>query len=284
MTAGPSTTTAASLALIGAGRMGGAMLRGWLDAGLFAAENVFVFEPAADDGLTAFAADRGFNLNPALDDVAAKGVTHIVLAVKPQVMGNVLPLYAALWANAAALPVTVSIAAGVSLASLEGMLPEGTPLVRAMPNTPASIGQGITAMIGNPQVDVAAYDIVDTMLQAVGQTVRLDNEGQMDAVTAVSGSGPAYLFYMAECLAAAGARVGLPEDMASTLARATITGAAGLLGASDEAPSSLRQAVTSPGGTTAAALDVLMADKGLRELMSRAVTAATERSRELDQK
>lgn len=281
--ASPKTSTV-SLALIGAGRMGGAMLRGWLDAGLFAAEKVFVFEPNASDDLSALAQDRGFALNPAIDDVAKAGVTHVVLAVKPQVMADVVPLYAGLWVDSAALPLTLSIAAGVSLASLAGMVPAGTPIIRSMPNTPASIGLGVTAIIGNEQVDDAAYAAAEQMLGAVGKTVRLENEGQMDAVTAVSGSGPAYIFHLAEAMAAAGMRAGLPEDMASTLARETVAGAAALLAdAADQTPAQLREAVTSPGGTTAAALDILMSDQGLIDLMSRAIAAAAARSQELDQ-
>lgn len=275
---------APALALIGAGRMGGAMMRGWLGSGLVRPTKAHIFEPIPQDDLTALAADYNLKLNPTLDKVAKKGVDIAVLAVKPQVMAQVLPTYQPLWDDEDNLPLTVSIAAGVSLKTLGALLPEGTPIVRAMPNTPAAIGQGVTALIGNDHVSEAGYELAEALLAAVGSVVRLDSESQMDAVTAVSGSGPAYLFHMAECLTAAGVRAGLPEQMAAQLASGTIVGAGNLLDQSDDDPAALRQMVTSPNGTTAAALDVLMGEKGLRDLMSRAVAAAAERSKELDQK
>ncbi len=275
---------APALALIGAGRMGGAMMRGWLGSGLVRPTKAHIFEPTPQDDLTALGADYNLKLNPTLDKVAKKGVDIAVLAVKPQVMAQVLPTYQPLWDDEDNLPLTISIAAGVSLKTLGALLPEGTPIIRAMPNTPAAIGQGVTALIGNDHVGEAAYELAEALLEAVGSVVRLDSESQMDAVTAVSGSGPAYLFHMAECLTAAGVRAGLPEQMAAQLASGTIVGAANLLDQSDDDPAALRQMVTSPNGTTAAALDVLMGEKGLRDLMSRAVAAAAERSKELDQK
>lgn len=280
-----SRKKAPALALIGAGRMGGAMMRGWLASGLVRSSKAHVFEPTPQPDLIALADEFGLKLNPDMEKLAKqKGVDLAVLAVKPQVMATVLPTYQPLWGGDGGLPLTISIAAGVSLASLGALLPEGTPIIRAMPNTPAAIGQGVTALIGNAHVTEAGYAQAEALLAAVGTVVRLDNEGQMDAVTAVSGSGPAYVFHLAECLTAAGTRAGLPEKMAAQLAIGTVTGAAGLLDQSADDPAALRQMVTSPGGTTAAALDILMGDKGLRDLMSRAVSAAAARSKELDQK
>lgn len=260
------------LVLLGCGKMGSALLEGWLNSGL-PATSVHVIEPHPSDWLRA----RGVHLNQPLPSSPAMAL----LAVKPQMMGAALPALQALGGGAT---VFVSIAAGTSMASIETTLGAGTPVIRAMPNTPAAVGRGITALIGNARVSPDALALAEDLLGAVGQTVRLQNEGQMDAVTAVSGSGPAYVFHLIEALAAAGTAQGLPEALAMQLARATICGAGELAHQSAESAAQLRINVTSPGGTTAAALGVLMDhDIGFPALLARAVKAAADRSRELGQ-
>lgn len=258
------------LVLLGCGKMGSALLEGWLNQGL-PAGSVHVLEPRPSDWLQA----TGVNLNGPLP--AAPAVA--LLAVKPQMMGEALPTLQALGGGGTLF---VSIAAGTSLASLEAALGAGTPVVRVMPNTPAAVGRGISALIGNPAVSPAELALAESLMAAVGQTVMLDNEGQMDGVTAVSGSGPAYVFHLIEALAAAGEAEGLPAAMAMQLARATVCGAGELAHQSPESASQLRINVTSPGGTTAAALGVLMEQEtGFPALLTRAVQAAADRSREL---
>lgn len=262
-----------SLVLLGCGKMGSAMLAGWLDDGL-PKSSVFVLEPYPSDWLDGLAA-QGLHLNESIPETAE----FCVLAVKPQMMGEALPRLAALGNGKT---VFLSIAAGTGIATLEAILGDRSPIVRAMPNTPAAIRSGITALVGNSRVSKPAMALADALLRAVGQTVRLQSEDQMDAVTAVSGSGPAYVFLLVEAMAAAGAAEGLPPDLAMKLARATVAGAGRLAEMSGEDPAQLRKNVTSPGGTTAAALEVLMAERtGLPELVRRAVAAAAARSREL---
>jgi len=262
------------LVLLGCGKMGSALLEGWLAGGM-PASAVTVLEPAPSPRLEALA-DDGLRLNADLPADPAVAVA----AVKPQMMTDALPRLAAL-SDAGTL--FVSIAAGTSLAALAEALGPDAPIVRAMPNTPAAIGRGVTALVGNPRATAAHLDLADALLRAVGRTVRLDDEAQMDAVTAVSGSGPAYVFLLIEAMAAAGVAEGLPEDLAVELARATADGAGALAIADGDAPpSTLRENVTSPGGTTAAALEVLMRDgDGLADLVRDAVAAAAARSREL---
>ncbi|MFV2002127.1 MAG: pyrroline-5-carboxylate reductase, partial [Paracoccaceae bacterium] len=203
----------------------------------------------------------------------------VLVAVKPQMMGAALPVLAA-FGNGDTLFLT--IAAGTAISAFEQALGSETPVIRAMPNTPAAVGRGITALIGNSHASEADMTAAETLLSAVGQTVRLQDEAQMDAVTAVSGSGPAYVFHLIESLAAAGVAEGLPDDLAMRLAKATVGGAGQLAEDADEDPTQLRLNVTSPAGTTAAALEVLMQDEhGFPDLLRRAVRAATERSREL---
>ncbi|MCB1406947.1 MAG: pyrroline-5-carboxylate reductase [Rhodobacteraceae bacterium] len=260
------------LVLLGCGKMGSALLEGWLKNGLNASA-VHVIEPNPSDWLRS----SGVTLNGAIPDRPAMAV----LAVKPQMMGDALPALRALGGGGT---VFVSIAAGTSLAAIERALGAGTPVVRAMPNTPAAVGRGITALVANPLVPAGALDLARALMAAVGQTVMLDDESQMDAVTAVSGSGPAYVFHLIETLAAAGVAQGLPEEMALHLARATVAGAGALAEAAGDSPAQLRINVTSPKGTTAAALTVLMdADHGFPPLLRRAVAAAADRSRELGQ-
>ncbi|AXC48753.1 pyrroline-5-carboxylate reductase [Paracoccus suum] len=259
------------LVLVGAGKMGGALLDGWLARGLDPA-SAHVIDPKPDPRWAA----RGVNVNA--DPPADPAV--LVLAVKPQMMGDVLPTLAA-WGQGRTL--VVSVAAGTRIKTLESSFP-AAPIVRAMPNTPAAIGQGITAVAGNARADAAAMDLAAALMGAVGQVVQLDDEAQIDAVTGLSGSGPAYVFHLIEALAEAGVAVGLPADTAMTLARATVAGAGALALSGDETPAKLREAVTSPAGTTAAGLAVLMdPDAGLRPLIARTVAAATDRARELAQ-
>ena len=258
------------LVLLGCGKMGSAMLAGWLEGGL-PPTSVWVLDPHPSDWVKA----TGVRINVDLPSAPAL----VLVAVKPQMMGAALPKLQAL-GNGETL--FVSVAAGTSIASFEEILGGQTPIVRAMPNTPAAIGQGITAMIGNTHASAAHLDLAEGLLAAIGQTVRLENEGQIDAVTGVSGSGPAYVFHLIETLAAAGEAQGLPADLSMKLAKATVAGAGALADVAEESPSQLRVNVTSPNGTTQAALDVLMQpETGFPDLLNRAVAAATNRSKEL---
>lgn len=260
------------LVLLGCGKMGSAMLAGWLERGL-PAGSVSVIDPKPSDWLkgTGVRLDGGLPGRPAI----------LLIAVKPQMMGEALPRVEAFGGGGT---LVVSVAAGTSIAAYEAVFGAGTPIVRAMPNTPAAVGRGITAIVGNRASGASDLDAADLLLSAVGQVVRLGDEGQMDAVTAVSGSGPAYVFHLIETLAAAGEAEGLPADLALHLARATVAGAGALAEGSEEAPGALRVNVTSPGGTTAAALSVLMDDaRGFPALLREAVAAAAARSRELAQ-
>jgi len=260
------------LVLLGCGKMGGAMLQGWLNGGL-PSTSVWVIDPHPSDWVKGLA---GLHLNSDLPTAPA----IVLVAVKPQMMGAALPTLAAM-GNGETL--FLSVAAGTSIAHYEQVLGARTPIIRAMPNTPAAVARGITAIIPNGP-GVAGMDLAEVLLSAVGQVVRLDSEAQMDAVTGVSGSGPAYVFHLIEALAAAGVAQGLPGDLAMRLAKATVAGAGALAEQSDEDPAQLRVNVTSPGGTTAAALNVLMdAQTGFPALLNRAVAAATARSRGLGQ-
>lgn len=261
------------LVLLGCGKMGTALLDRWLARGL-PPPAFTVLDPAPSERLQALAG-AGLRLNA---DIPADPAV-CVIAVKPQMMTAALPRLVPLGGGGTLF---VSIAAGTPIAAFETALGPRTPIVRAMPNTPAAVGRGITALVGNAHADAAALDLAETLMRAVGQTVRVGEEAQMDVVTAVSGSGPAYVFLLIEALAAAGAAEGLPEDLAMTLARATVGGAGQLAETAEDTPEQLRINVTSPGGTTAAALAVLMdAQTGLPPLLRRAVTAAAARSREL---
>jgi pyrroline-5-carboxylate reductase len=262
-----------TILLAGAGKMGSAMLEGWLALGL-PPEKIAALEPQPTGEITAWAR-HGLRLNPspgAVGEVAA-----VVVAVKPQTAPEVMP---ALVPFVGAATVVVSIMAGRTLRFLDGALP-GAALVRAMPNTPAAIGRGITVAVANARVSSQQRELVHALLSAVGAVEWVSDETLMDAVTALSGSGPAYVFLLAEAMAKAGAAAGLPDALAATLARATVAGAGELLHRSPLDAATLRQNVTSPGGTTAAALDVLMADDALAPLMTQAIAAATARSREL---
>lgn len=250
--------------------MGSAMLAGWLDDGL-PATSVTVLDPNPSDWL------RGTGVHINVDLPSNPAVA--LVAVKPQMMGDALPAMQAL-GNGQTL--FISVAAGTPIARFEAELGADTPIVRAMPNTPAAIGQGITAIVGNGKTDADQMTTAQALLSAVGDVVRLDDEGQMDAVTGVSGSGPAYVFHMIETLAAAGVAQGLAPELAMQLAKATVAGAGALAATSDDDPAQLRVNVTSPNGTTQAALEVLMdAESGFPNLVPRAVAAATNRSKEL---
>ncbi len=260
------------LVLLGCGKMGSALLAGWLARGVVP-QAVHVIDPRPSDWLSG----TGVHLNGALPSVPAV----VLLAVKPQMMGTALPVLAGLGASGTLF---VSVAAGTSLAMLGAALGQDAAIVRAMPNTPAAVGQGITALIGNARVGTGEMAVAEALMAAVGQVVRLESEAQMDAVTGLSGSGPAYVFHLIEAMAAAGAAEGLAPDLALDLARATVAGAGALAVQSGEAPGVLRENVTSPGGTTAAALAVLMDEgAGFPPLLRRAVAAAAARSRELGQ-
>lgn len=258
------------LVLLGCGKMGSAMLEGWLKGGLPAA-SVWVSDPYPSDWLKG----QGVNLNAALPEAPA----IVLVAVKPQMMAEALP---GLSRMGRGQTLFLSVAAGTTIAYYESVLGMETPIVRAMPNTPAAIGRGITAITGNARATDAHLDLAESLLSAVGQVVRIEGEHQMDAVTAVSGSGPAYVFHLIETLAAAGEAEGLPADLAMQLAKATVAGAGALAEAAAEEPGQLRMNVTSPGGTTAAALKVLMDEaRGFPALLKEAVHAAAERGREL---
>jgi len=258
------------LVLLGCGKMGSAMLEGWLKDGLPAA-SVYVQDPYPSDWVKS----TGVHVNVELPQAPAM----VLVAVKPQMMGDALPVLKAMGNGAT---VFLSVAAGVSIATYEEILGAQTPIIRAMPNTPAAVGKGITAIIGNAQISDAHLTLADQLLSAVGQVVRLESEGQLDAVTGVSGSGPAYVFHMIECMAKAGEAQGLSAELSMALAKATVAGAGALAEMAAEDPTQLRINVTSPNGTTQAGLDVLMHEEtGLPKLIQDTVKAATDRSKEL---
>jgi pyrroline-5-carboxylate reductase len=272
--AAPAAAKAETLVLVGCGQMGSAMLRGWLTRG--AASNFIVIEPA---GLpAAFANAKEIAWHRAAEELPdGMSPDAVVFAVKPQIIDSVLPAYRR-WARPRTL--FLSIAAGVTIAGISRHLGNAA-IIRTMPNTPAAIGRAITVACANPQVTPDQRLLCEALLAAIGESAWVEDEALLDPVTAVSGSGPAYVFLLIEALAEAGERAGLPADLALRLARETVAGAGELARLSPESPARLRENVTSPGGTTRAALDVLMADDGLARLLDRAVAAATARSREL---
>ncbi|MBS0232892.1 MAG: pyrroline-5-carboxylate reductase [Proteobacteria bacterium] len=274
-----SLTFNGSVVLAGAGKMGAALLAGWLERGLDPAR-IIIQEPNLSGAALDLARKHGIRSVARLEP-QTEAPAVIVVAVKPQVMDEIFPALAKI---AGSETVVMSIAAGKTLASFERHLPEGSAVVRAMPNTPASIGRGITGAVANAHTTATQKDICETLLRAVGDVVWVPDEGLIDAVTAVSGSGPAYVFLLAEALADAGVAAGLDGATAKQLAHATVSGAGELLRQSSSDAATLRQNVTSPGGTTAAALSVLMKEgHGLKELMREAVLAAQKRGRELGQ-
>jgi pyrroline-5-carboxylate reductase len=267
-----SLTDVGPVVLVGAGKMGLAMARGWIAGGLPPSQLVLV-DPKPGEVTAAFARDHDIRLLESPIGI----LTHVmVLAVKPQIMRQVLLEVAP---SVGPHTLVVSIAAGISIATIAQALPTDR-IVRAMPNTPAQIGKGITGVVGL-NISDADREVADALLRAAGEVVWLDAETKLDAVTAVSGSGPAYVFYMVEALAIAAMRQGLEPAQAMELARQTVIGAAALMEADPLPVSVLREKVTSPKGTTYAALQVLMAPDGLEQLMDRAVLAARKRSEEL---
>ena len=265
------------LLLVGAGKMGGAMLERWLGSGLTPSD-VTILDPYLENDRWAALAKAGIASARNIAEASDRAYRVMVLAVKPQSMAETLAQVKAL---ASPETTVLSIAAGVRLATLQAALPPGQAIVRAMPNTPAQVGMSMTVAVPNAHVTELERAVVEQLLDAIGALAWIDDEALIDAVTAVSGSGPAYIFLLAECLAEAARKVGLPGDLADLLARQTVAGSGALLAASPLSPAVLRQNVTSPGGTTAAALSVLMAEDGLQLLLTRAVEAAKQRSIEL---
>lgn len=261
-----------SILLVGCGKMGSALMAGWINRGT-SPDSIFVVDPAAP-GLP-----QGVSGGAAMDDIPHNFIpTVVVLAVKPQVMDVVAAPYAKLVG-----PETVflSIAAGRNVDSFEQLLGNDAAIVRAMPNTPAAVGRGITVLFANGHVSMDQRNTCEMLLSAVGGVAWIEDESLMDAVTGVSGSGPAYVFHLVEAMAQAGIAAGLPAGLSMSLARQTVAGSGELLAQSAETAATLRENVTSPGGTTAAALDILMAEDGLTRLMTSAILRATARSREL---
>ena len=271
-----SLQEAAPLLLVGCGKMGGALLTGWLSGGL-SRDSVMIVEPA--EALRKDLAGQGLAAVASPAEVPADFAPRLlVMAVKPQQMDAVLADCRPLLRPES---LVLSIAAGCTLARYEAGLGAGTAVVRAMPNTPAAVGRGISVLVANPRVDAPGRAICEALMQAVGEVAWVEDEALMDPVTAVSGGGPAYVFLLIETLAEAGVAAGLAPELAARLARVTVAGAGELVHQASESPSTLRENVTSPGGTTLEALKVLMAEQGLQPLMTEAIAAATRRSREL---
>ena len=269
-----------SLLLIGCGKMGGALLSGWLGQGL-APSAVTIVEPnpAALDGIADAAARKAITQVAAAADLAADLAPDLVLfAVKPQMMDAAMPAYPRFLRPGC---VFLSIAAGKTIAYFRQHLGAQARIVRSMPNTPAAVGRGMTVLVAGDGVDAGQRQLCGDLLAAVGEVAWVEEEGLLDPVTALSGGGPAYVFLLIEVMARAGVEAGLPADLAMQLARVTVAGAGELVRLSDEPASQLRINVTSPGGTTFEALQVLMAEGGIQPLMTKAIAAATARSREL---
>ncbi len=266
-----------SLVLVGAGKMGSAMLDGWLARGL-APKRIVVIDPQPDNAVKALTR-RGLKLNPKPGPKAkAEAAAAIVIAIKPQTAPEAVP---SLGLHVGKSTLVLSIMAGRTIGFLEKSLPGGTAIVRAMPNTPAAIGRGISVAVANAKVSARQRKLASDLLAAIGKVEWASDEGLMDAVTALSGSGPAYVFLLAEAMTQAGIAAGLPADLATRLARETVAGSGELLHRSPLDAATLRQNVTSPGGTTAAALEVLMGPGGFDELLTKAIAAAARRGREL---
>ncbi|MGC4026499.1 MAG: pyrroline-5-carboxylate reductase [Mesorhizobium sp.] len=265
------------LVLVGCGNMGFAMLSGWLKSGKLKPSDVFVVEP--NEALRVRAAGLNVATGSSSQDLPGGEIPEIiVIAVKPQVIRQVIDGYTQFGAGTATF---VSIAAGTPIKTFEAVLGAGTPVLRCMPNTPAAIGKGMMVVYANPAVTATARETISDLLSASGEVASIDSEDLMDAVTAVSGSGPAYIFHFIECLTKAAEKVGLPAETARLLAMQTVYGAASLAAETREDPGELRRQVTSPNGTTAAALDVLMGGEKLANLLADAVEAARKRSVEL---
>lgn len=265
---------------IGAGKMGGAILSAWLEPsgdseGLDPAQ-LFVEDPGAPEDIVEQLSK--YDVIPQPKHELPEPPKLVMVGVKPQIMDGVLQDLAP---RISGETLVYSIAAGKTLSDIAKHLPAGTAIVRAMPNTPVLVQNGMTALIANEHVSEAQKKALNALVAGTGTVAWLDDESQMDAVTALSGSGPAYIFWLAECLVKAGVAQGLSSELATTLAKATIDGAGSMLASFDTPPSQLRENVTSKGGTTAAALDVLMSDEGLAPLIEAAIEAAAKRSKEL---
>jgi pyrroline-5-carboxylate reductase len=261
--------------LFGAGKMGGAMLEGWLANGIDASD-VTVIDPAPSPRMLVLAA-QGLRLSPPADQLGA--VDAVILAIKPQMLDAAAPVLRAAVSGDTLL---ISVLAGKTIADLKLRAPALKAIVRAMPNTPAAVGRGITGCVASPEVSGSQRALAGRLLAAIGRVEWVPDESLIDAVTALSGSGPAYVFHLVECMAAAGEKLGLAPDLAMRLARATVEGSGELMFQDAATPAAiLRQNVTSPGGTTAAALAVLMAEGGLEQLMEKAIGAARKRAEEL---
>ncbi|MGI9521304.1 MAG: pyrroline-5-carboxylate reductase [Hyphomicrobiaceae bacterium] len=265
------------LVLVGAGKMGGAMLTGWLAEGL-SPSRILVQDPAPAAEIAELLSENGINSHSDVTSVLAEPPAVLLMAVKPQIMDTVFPPLAKI---VGADSLVLSIAAGRTIQSFAEHLSPDRAIVRTIPNTPAAIGRGITVCVANDAVTGRQRAICDALLSAIGEVGWVDDEGLIDVATAVSGSGPAYVFLLAECLAAAGVEAGLDPALAAQLAESTVAGSGELMRKSGISPETLRENVTSPNGTTHAALQVLMGTDGMQQLMSRAVTAASRRSREL---
>lgn len=271
----PNPALPHSLVLVGAGKMGVALLEGWLKSGLDPV-NVAIIDPHPSSEIKQLAAELGMALNPAAGDIRTPEV--LVLAIKPQFLDEAAPQLAALTSPST---LVISILAGKTLANLAQRWPQVKAIIRAMPNLPASIGRGITGLVASSATSEAQRATATALIASSGAVEWLNDEHLIDALTGVSGSGPAYVFYLVEALAEAGVAAGLPMDVAQRLARATVTGASALLDESPLSASALREAVTSKGGTTAAALDVLQGENGIAPIITRAVAAAQKRAAEL---
>ena len=270
-----SLSLTGTLVLVGAGKMGGAMLEGWLKSDADP-KKINVLDPFASAEMKALLSRHGIALNPAVPSI--RDVEVVLIALKPQMMDEVLPSLVGLGNSK---PLILSIAAGKTIASFERHFGKSAAVIRTIPNTPAAIGRGITAMVANPNVSPKQLQLATDLLSAIGEVVTVEREELIDCVTAVSGSGPAYVFYLTECLANAAEKIGLPPALAMQLARATVAGSGELMRTTGTEAATLRQNVTSPKGTTHAALQVLMAEGGLQQLFEKAVKAAADRSREL---
>ncbi|MGH6855729.1 MAG: pyrroline-5-carboxylate reductase [Aestuariivirga sp.] len=264
-----------TLVLLGAGKMGGAMLEGWLKGGVDP-KRIAVFDPSPPPEAKALIETHKLRWNQPVSSIGDAEV--ILIALKPQGMADVLPGFVPLGVSK---PLVISVVAGKTIGSFERHFGANAAIIRTIPNTPSAIGRGITAMAANGRVSPAQLQLARALLSAIGEVVTVGDEAMIDAATAVSGSGPAYVFYLTECLAAAGEKAGLPAGLAAQLARATVAGAGELMRLSNEPPAILRRNVTSPNGTTHAALQILMAENGMQPLFDRAIAAATQRSREL---
>ncbi|MCE9522550.1 MAG: pyrroline-5-carboxylate reductase [Alphaproteobacteria bacterium] len=271
----PKAKAGRPIVIVGVGHMGGAFARGLIAAGL--GSRLILIDPALKPSDARAFRAQGAQTGRGTEILDGTVPEAIILAVKPQMMAASAPAYVA----AARKAVVISIAAGTSIESLDAWLEQPPALVRAMPNLPASLGKGISAAYASPGATAAQRKLVEKLLKAVGEMVWLDREELLNAVTAVSGSGPAYVFLFVEALATAAERAGLSPDVAKILARKTVEGAAALLSQSTASPSDLRKSVTSPGGTTEAALKILMNDARFEQLVSEAVAAATARGFEI---